>query len=98
MKLMAMVPSIAGMLYGPAALPQGKAQGAYAEINGVRYYYEIHGRGEPLLLLHGGLGSSGLLEAGLPALAKSRRVIAVDLHGHDPTAPGDRPISVADPG
>jgi len=98
MKLMAMLLSMAGMLYGPAALPQGKAQGAYAEINGVRYYYEIHGRGEPLLLLHGGLGSIGLFEPGLPALAKSRRVIAVDLHGHGRTALGDRPISLPDMG
>lgn len=37
--------------------------------NGVNYYYEIHGRGEPLLLLHGGLGSIDLFAPGLPELA-----------------------------
>ncbi|MGQ0539804.1 MAG: alpha/beta fold hydrolase [Gemmatimonadaceae bacterium] len=61
--------------------------------NGVNYYYEIHGRGEPLLLLHGGLGSIDMFGPVLPALAKHRLVIGVDLHGHGRTALGDRPIS-----
>src|SRR3954465_12030648 len=67
-------------------------------INGVSYYYEIHGEGEPLLLLHGGLGSIDMLRPQLPALSKSRRVIAVDLHGHGRTALGERPISLPDMG
>jgi pimeloyl-ACP methyl ester carboxylesterase len=62
--------------------------------NGIRYYYEIHGAGEPLLLLHGGLGSIDLFEPGLPELAKTRQVIAVDLHGHGRTELGNRPISL----
>ena len=45
--------------------------------NGVNYYYEVHGTGEPLLLLHGGLGSIDMFEPDLPALAKERQVIAV---------------------
>jgi pimeloyl-ACP methyl ester carboxylesterase len=60
--------------------------------NGVDYYYEIHGAGEPLLLLHGGLGSIDMFRHSLPALAEKRQVIAIDLHGHGRTMLGDRPI------
>ena len=63
--------------------------------NGVDYYYEIHGSGEPLLLLHGGLGSIDMFGGNvLPALAKTRQVIAVDLQGHGRTTLGDRPIDL----
>ena len=70
----------------------------YADANGVRYYYEIHGRGEPLLLLHGGLGSIDMFGPALPILARDRQVIAVDLHGHGRTALGAREISLEDIG
>jgi pimeloyl-ACP methyl ester carboxylesterase len=67
--------------------------------NGVDYYYEIHGDGEPLLLLHGGLGSLDMFRSSvLPALAKDRQVIAVDLHGHGRTQLGDRAIDLIDIG
>ncbi|HEV7369350.1 alpha/beta hydrolase [Arenibaculum sp.] len=68
------------------------------EIRGVDYYYEIHGEGEPLLLLHGGLGSTGMYAPVLPMLTEGREVIAVDLHGHGRTPLGDRPIAMADIG
>lgn len=64
--------------------------------NGIDYYYEIHGSGEPLLLLHGGLGSIDMFGPVLPALAKTRQVIAVDLHGHGRTTLGDRPVNLID--
>jgi pimeloyl-ACP methyl ester carboxylesterase len=70
----------------------------YIEANGVKYYYELHGEGDPLLLLHGGLGSIEMFMPGLPALAERRQVIAVELHGHGRTTLGDRPISVDDMG
>ena len=70
----------------------------YVKANGVNYYYEIHGQGEPLLLLHGGLGSIDMFRPVLPMLATSRQVIGVDLHGHGRTALGDRAISVIDMG
>jgi pimeloyl-ACP methyl ester carboxylesterase len=70
----------------------------HIEANGVRYYYEIHGQGEPLLLLHGGLGSIDMFGPNLPALAEGRQVIAVDLHGHGRTALGDRQIDPVDIG
>jgi len=65
----------------------------YVPANGVNYYYEIYGRGAPLLILHGGLGSIEMFGQILPALAKGRQVIAVDLQGHGRTALRDRPIS-----
>jgi pimeloyl-ACP methyl ester carboxylesterase len=66
--------------------------------NGIDYYYEIHGEGEPLLLLHGGLCSIDFFGPVLPLLAESRQVIAVDLPGHGRTTLGDRPIRLADIG
>src|SRR5690606_33084204 len=82
---------------GAMARPAPDRSG-HVEANGVSYYYEIHGQGEPLLLLHGGLGSIDMFGPVLPALAASRQVIAVDLHGHGRTALGDRPISLVDMG
>jgi pimeloyl-ACP methyl ester carboxylesterase len=70
----------------------------YVSANGVNYYYEIHGRGEPLLLLHGGLGSVDMFAPILPQFTRERQVIGVDLHGHGRTALGDRPIDLIDIG
>jgi pimeloyl-ACP methyl ester carboxylesterase len=82
-----------------AAAQQGSVpRSGYVEANGVNYYYEIHGRGEPLLLLHGGLGSIGMFQPVMPALTEGREVIAVDLHGHGRTALGDRAIRIPDIG
>jgi pimeloyl-ACP methyl ester carboxylesterase len=68
--------------------------GQYADVNGIRLYYEIHGAGLPLILLHGGLGSGEMFGPVLPALAEGRQVIVVDLQGHGRTADIDRPIDV----
>ena len=66
----------------------------YAPVNGLRMYYEVHGSGTPLLLLHGG-GSSIRTTFGevLPLLAKEHQVIAVEQQGHGHTADIDRPLS-----
>jgi pimeloyl-ACP methyl ester carboxylesterase len=66
--------------------------------NGVNYYYAIYGEGEPLLLLHGGLGQIEMFGPNLAALAEGRQVIGVDLHGHGRTQLGDRPINLLDIG
>jgi len=65
----------------------------YAPVNGLKLYYEIHGTGKPLVLLHGGVGAIEMFGPNLPALAKSRQVIAVDLQAHGRTADIDRPLS-----
>jgi pimeloyl-ACP methyl ester carboxylesterase len=66
--------------------------GQYAEVNGINLYYETHGSGRPLILLHGGLGSGEMFGPILPTLAERHHVIAVDLQGHGRTADIDRPI------
>jgi pimeloyl-ACP methyl ester carboxylesterase len=71
-----------------------KDTGQYAEVNGINLYYEIHGSGRPLILLHGGLGSGEMFGPVLPMLAERHQVIAVDLQGHGRTADIDRPIDV----
>lgn len=64
----------------------------YAPINGLNMYYEIHGAGRPLVLLHGGLGTLDMFGELLPALAKSRQVIAIEQQAHGRTADIDRPL------
>jgi pimeloyl-ACP methyl ester carboxylesterase len=73
---------------------EAKGTGQYADVNGIRLYYETHGAGRPLILLHGGLMSGETFGPLLPALAEGHQVIAVDLQGHGRTADIDRPISV----
>jgi pimeloyl-ACP methyl ester carboxylesterase len=71
-----------------------KGSGKYAKVNGINLYYEIHGSGRPLVLLHGGLGSGEMFGPVLPLLAEHHQVIAIDLQGHGRTADIDRPIDV----
>lgn len=57
-------------------------------------YHEVHGKGEPLILLHGGLATIDMLFADLiPPLAKTRQVIAVELQAHGHTPDADRPMT-----
>lgn len=74
---------------------EASGTGQYADVNGVNIYYEIHGSGRPLVLLHGGLGSGEMMGPALPALtAAGHQVILPDLQGHGRTADIDRPIDV----
>ncbi len=70
------------------------AQRGYVSVNGLRMYYEIHGEGPPLVLLHGGLMTIETSFAEfLPSLARTRRVIAVEQQAHGRTADIDRPLT-----
>jgi pimeloyl-ACP methyl ester carboxylesterase len=61
-------------------------KGEYANVNGLKMYYEVHGTGRPLVLLHGAFGWA----TAYPSLAKNRQQIAVELQGHGHTADVDR--------
>jgi pimeloyl-ACP methyl ester carboxylesterase len=82
---------ILSILSYPSMNAQPKQNGYYASINGLNLYYEIHGNGKPLVLLHGG-GSTIETTYGriLPDLAKSHRVIAIELQAHGHTKDIDR--------
>ena len=56
-------------------------------------YYEIHGKGTPLVLLHGGFMDIPSWGETLTTLAQSRQVIAFDMEGHGRTADLDRPLT-----
>jgi pimeloyl-ACP methyl ester carboxylesterase len=71
-----------------------KGTGAYADVNGLHLYYETHGSGRPMILLHGGLGTGEMFGPILPTLAENHQVIAPDLQGHGRTADIDRPIDI----
>jgi pimeloyl-ACP methyl ester carboxylesterase len=82
-----------------AQQPARPDSSGYIMANGVNYWFEVHGKGEPLLLLHGGLFSTGMFGPTLTKLAETHRVIGVDLHGHGRTALGARQnISLVDIG
>jgi pimeloyl-ACP methyl ester carboxylesterase len=95
-----LVPAFAETQEPKSAAPQAAAAAAdpskkgRVEAGGINYYYEIRGEGEPLLLLHGGLGSVDMFAPIMPALTEHRQVIAVDLQGHGRTPLGKRPISL----
>jgi pimeloyl-ACP methyl ester carboxylesterase len=65
----------------------------YADVNGIKLYHEIYGKGEPLVLIHGGLTTIGEMQAWVKPLAKTQQVIAVEMQGHGRTADTDRPMS-----
>lgn len=67
----------------------------YADVNGIKLYHEVHGHGEPLVLIHGGLTTIGEMQGWVQPLATTRRVIAVEMQGHGRTADTDRPMNFA---
>ena len=69
--------------------------GEYAVANGVRFYYELHGKASgstPIVLFHGGIGGIEMFGPNIAALARDRQVIGVDLQGHGRTRDVDRPL------
>jgi pimeloyl-ACP methyl ester carboxylesterase len=71
-----------------------QSNGKYANVNGLKMYYEIHGKGFPLVLIHGGGSTIGTTFGRiLPTLAKTHQVIAVEMQAHGHTPDIDRPLS-----
>lgn len=69
-----------------------ETKGQYADVNGMKMYYEIHGSGQPLVLIHGGGSTIGTsFGTILPLLAKTHKVIAVELQAHGHTSDRDAP-------
>ncbi len=73
---------------------QQKPTTGYASVNGLKMYYEVLGSGEPVVLLHGAfMAISGDWKDWINELAKTRKVIAVEMQGHGRTADINRDIS-----
>ena len=98
LKPFAWVGALVALMLATATAAAQSPKSGRVKANGIDYYYEVSGQGEPLLLLHGGLGSTGMFAPVLPAFTDHRQVIAVDLHGHGRTELGARKIDLVDIG
>lgn len=84
----------AGVLFMAApALAQPKPVGDRVEVNGMRMYYEVSGKGDPLIVLHGAYMNIQTMGGIIPKLARTHRVYALELQGHGRTTDIDRPIT-----
>jgi pimeloyl-ACP methyl ester carboxylesterase len=85
---------IAMMLLSGVVLGQQKPTTGYTPVNGLKMYYEIHGSGEPVVLLHGAfMAITDDWRVWISELAKTRKVIAVEMQGHGRTADIKRDIT-----
>src|SRR5262245_33889871 len=85
---------VLGFLLSTTAFAQQKPTTGYAPVNGLKMYYEIHGSGEPVVLLHGAFMSiSGDWNDWINELSKTRKVIAVEMQGHGRTADINRDLT-----
>jgi len=75
------------------AYAQSGPVGDYAEVNGMRMYYEVSGQGEPLIVVHGAYMNIPTMGGIIPRLAETRTIYAVELQGHGRTNDIDRPIT-----
>jgi pimeloyl-ACP methyl ester carboxylesterase len=98
--LFAVIVAVVALVVGvgqPAAEPDVRGHGHFAEVHGLHMYYEVWGQPHgkpPLVLLHGGISAIGTSFGNvLPQLAKHRQVIAVEQQAHGHTADIDRPLS-----
>jgi pimeloyl-ACP methyl ester carboxylesterase len=77
------------------AMTASAPQTGYAPVNGLNMYYEIHGSGQPLVLVHGAFSAIGTSFGELlPELASTRQVIGFEMQAHGRTADIDRPMSI----
>lgn len=67
----------------------------YAPVNGIKVYYEVYGKGEPIILLHGAFYTIDMNWGKLiPALSKSRKVIAIEMQGHGHSPYSERKLDI----
>ena len=78
----------------PGPMPAASESG-YAPVNGIQMYYAIYGAGDPVILLHGGLGNADYWSNQVPELAKSHKVIVADSRGHGRSTRNADPYSYA---
>jgi pimeloyl-ACP methyl ester carboxylesterase len=78
---------------GGEGMTEAAVESGYAPVNGLQMYYEIHGQGEPLVLIHGAFSTIEMWGPFLATLAQDHQVIAVELQAHGHTADIDRPFS-----
>ena len=83
----------AGLLLASTTAADAQTLGKRVTVNGMRMYYEVSGRGEPLVVLHGAYMNILTMGAIIPRLARTHRVYAVELQGHGRTTDIDRPIT-----
>ena len=84
--------SVIAQAQAEAPATAGPSKTGYASVNGLEMYYEIYGTGDPIILLHGGLGGIVEFQQVIPVLSQTRQVIAVELQAHGHTADIDRPL------
>ena len=87
--------ALSTLVMGAGVAAAGQSGGQYAQVNGIKLYYETHGEARagvrPLVVLHGAFGWAN----SFPILGKNRQLILVELQGHGHTALGNRPMSLA---
>ena len=84
---------ILGLVLTTSVFAQQKPTTGYAPVNGLKMYYEIHGEGEPVVMLHGAFMTVTGWTDWVKELSKTRKVIAVEMQGHGRTADIERPMS-----
>jgi len=74
----------------PPTMPQA-AESGYAPVNGIQMYYAVYGAGDPILLIHGGLGHADIWANQVSELAKTHKVIVADSRGHGRSTRNEQP-------
>jgi len=85
--------AVAALLVGGSSAANAQAVGKRVQVNGMRMYYEVSGKGEPLVVLHGAYMNIPTMGAIIPRLARTHRVYALEFQGHGRTTDIDRPIT-----
>jgi pimeloyl-ACP methyl ester carboxylesterase len=83
----------AALLLTTSSVANAQAKGARVKVNGMQMYYEVSGKGDPLVVLHGAYMNIPSMGAIIPKLAQTHKVYALEFQGHGRTTDIDRPIT-----